>query len=141
MTDLLLALIRRFEGFRAKAYLCPAGYPTQGYGVRVESLDVPPITQEEGERRLRAIAPRYVRQALAASPGLAENPAALAAIADFCYNLGPAAYRGSTLRKRIDAGDFERAAAELQKWVWGGGRKLPGLVARRAAEASLLAPR
>lgn len=61
-----------------------------------------------------------------------------AAIADFCFNLGTSRYKASTLKRRVDAGDWEGAADELAKWVWGGGKKLPGLVARRAAEVELL---
>jgi lysozyme len=60
------------------------------------------------------------------------------AIADFCFNLGTTRYKASTLKRRVDAGDWPGAAEELAKWVWGGGQKLPGLVARRAAESLLL---
>ena len=65
-------------------------------------------------------------------------PKIQAAIADFCFNLGVPRYRGSTLRKRVDAQDWNGACTELPKWVFGGGRKLPGLVARRAAEVKLI---
>ncbi len=61
-----------------------------------------------------------------------------AAIADFAYNLGLGRLRASTLRRKINAGDIDGAVIELKKWVRGGGRVLPGLVARRAAEAALL---
>jgi lysozyme len=57
---------------------------------------------------------------------------------DFAYNLGVARYRASTLRKRVDDGDWEDAKAQLALWTRGGGRVLPGLVRRRAAEAALL---
>jgi lysozyme len=57
---------------------------------------------------------------------------------DFAYNLGVARYRASTLRKRVDAGDWEDAKEQLMLWVRGGGKVLPGLVKRRKAEAALL---
>ena len=149
--DALPALTKRFEGL-AKVrkdglvypYLCPAGYPTQGWGIRVASLDVPPITREEADDRLLRVLPLYVSQALQCCPGLAAHPSKLAAIADFCFNLGKARLAGSTLRRRINAGDWAGAQVELSKWVYGRNprtgllEKLPGLVARRAAEAELL---
>jgi lysozyme len=62
----------------------------------------------------------------------------LAALADFAYNLGVTRLAGSTLLKKINAGDRQAAKLEIEKWVWGGGRVLPGLIARRKAEAELL---
>lgn len=62
----------------------------------------------------------------------------LGAAADFSFNLGLGAFRGSTLRRRLQAQDWLAARQELARWVRGGGRVLPGLVARRAAEAALL---
>lgn len=79
---------------------------------------------------------KFARGALVACPGLSGG--ALCGIADFAYNTGLGALRGSTLRKRINAGDWEAAKVELGKWVRGGGRVLPGLVLRRAAEAALI---
>ena len=69
---------------------------------------------------------------------MASDRARLSAIADFCYNLGTTRYKSSTLRRKVRDSDWLDAADELQKWVWGGGRKLPGLVLRRQAEAALL---
>lgn len=139
--DALLALIRQFEGLRLKPYRCPAGVPTIGYGhtgpdVR---MDMAPITIPQAEALLRKDAEVFYRAAGKLSPVLwLEGGAKHSAIADFCFNLGTTRYKASTLRRRVDAGDWHGAAEELQKWVWGGGRKLPGLVARRAAEAALL---
>jgi lysozyme len=62
----------------------------------------------------------------------------LCAITDFAYNLGAGSLRHSTLRKCINNGDMESAVRELAKWVNGGGKRLPGLVSRRSAEAALL---
>ena len=143
--SIALPLVQRFEGCHRKRpdgliepYLCPAGLPTQGWGVVVPSLDVPPISQDMADAILRRDLPRYMADALKASPILAAHPSRLAAITSFVYNLGASRYRASTLRKRIDAGDWEATATEIQKWTRGGGRVLPGLVKRRAAEAALL---
>lgn len=137
----LLDLIRRFEGLRLRPYLCPAGVPTIGYGhtgpdVRIDS---PRITKALAEAWLEEDAARACAMAIRISPALAIDGARLAAIADFVYNLGSGRYKASTLRRRVDAGDWDDAAEQLGRWVWGGGRKLPGLVTRRAAEAVLLA--
>lgn len=60
-------------------------------------------------------------------------------LASFAFNLGVGALQGSTLRRRVNAGDWPAAQRELMKWVRGGGRVLPGLVKRRAIEAQMLA--
>ncbi|TSE34577.1 Lysozyme RrrD [Tepidimonas fonticaldi] len=62
----------------------------------------------------------------------------LAAIVDFTFNLGAGRLQTSTLRRRVNQRDWTAAAAELRRWVYGGGKLLPGLVARREAEAALL---
>lgn len=80
----------------------------------------------------------FMRAAGNLSPVLWFDEDKHSAIADFCFNLGTTRYKASTLKRRVDAGDWQGAAEELQKWVWGGGKKLPGLVARRAAEVELL---
>lgn len=134
----LYELIRRFEGLRLHAYLCPAGVWTCGYGST--GPDVTAATEwtlPQATERMRADAQRFAAGTLRLCPGLAGDR--LAAIADFAYNLGLARLAGSTLRHRVNAGDWPGAAAELAKWVRGGGRVLPGLVLRRQAEIALLA--
>lgn len=67
-----------------------------------------------------------------------ESEPRLAAIVDFTFNLGAGRLQTSTLRRRIIQRDWAAAASELRRWVYGGGRVLPGLVARREAEVQLL---
>lgn len=143
--DLAEALCKHFEGFRSKPYLCPAGYPTIGYGTVYKpdgskvTLKDSPVSEEQAAQWLRSeLINNYMLGVLRASPMLVKYPRVLAAITDFSYNLGVPRYRASTLRKRIEALDWNGADIELRKWVIGGGRTLPGLVKRRAAEASLL---
>jgi len=139
-----VALCKQFEGFRSEPYLCPAGVATIGYGntfyengTKV-TLQDKLITQSEAELMLiRSLSTQYLPTVLKASPGLIAYPERLGAITDFCFNLGAARYRASTLRKRIDAGDVQGAADEVLKWNKAGGRVLPGLVKRRAAERAL----
>lgn len=146
--DLLPPIIKAAEGFHrvvqrrpvvlAGPYLCPAGYWTIGYGVLCQPARQP-ITLEEGERELDFLLPVYVGHAVRLSPLLAaESDGRLTAISDFIFNLGPGRYAASTLRRMVNAREWGRAREEILKWVWGGGRKLPGLVLRRQAEAELL---
>lgn len=133
----LYVLVRRFEGCRLMPYLCPAGVWTCGWGST--GPDVFPgraWTQEYADRRLAQDALHFAQGALALCPGLRGD--ALCAIADFAYNLGLGRLKASTLRRKINAEDWEGARVELAKWVRGGGRVLPGLVLRRVAEAALL---
>lgn len=140
-------LAKRFEGFhrvpkadpgRAHPYICPAGYWTIGYG-HLCGPKHPPITEAEAEVYLA----RDLQTALAATlrycPVLATEPEVrLAAIVDFTFNLGAGRLQTSTLRWRINQRDWEGAARQLLRWVYGGGRVLPGLVFRREAECVLL---
>ena len=137
--EVLYALIRRFEGLRLKPYLCPAGRATIGYGsTRGVTLQSPPITRRFAEELMREEAARFLAAAARLSPILLLHPDKHAAIADFCFNLGVGRYKASTLRKRVNAGDWQGAAVQIRRWVYGDGRKLPGLVARREAESLLL---
>ena len=142
-------LAKRFEGFcrvpksdpdRAYPYVCPAGFWTIGYGHLCDAKHLP-ITMEEGEVYLAADMADALKATLRYCPVLAtESEGRLAAIVDFTFNLGAGRLQTSTLRRRINQMDWAGAALELRKWVHGGGRVLPGLVARRQAEIALLAP-
>lgn len=133
----LYQLVRRFEGLRLRAYLCPAGVWTCGYGSTGPDVTAgTEWTHAAATERMRADVQRFVAGTLRLCPGLEGNR--LAAIADFAYNLGLTRLAGSTLRRKVNAGDWQGAAAELAKWVRGGGRILPGLVLRRQAEIALL---
>jgi lysozyme len=137
------ALCRRFEGCYLRPYLCPAGVATIGYGAtryldgRAVLLSNPPISRDAAERMLVLQLERvYMPQALAACPGLTGGR--LAALTDFTFNLGAGALRASTLRRRVNAGDWGAVPGELRKWVRGGGCVLRGLMLRREAEIELI---
>jgi lysozyme len=141
-------LAKRFEGFHrvpkhdpqrlAHPYICPAGYWTIGYG-HLCKPDHPPITEDEGELYLAQDLRTALDATLRYCPILATEPEGrLAAIVDFTFNLGAGRLQTSTLRRRINQRDWSSAAKELRRWVYGGGKVLPGLVARREAEALLV---
>lgn len=137
-----LDLIKRFEGFAPRVYICPAGYPTIGYGHLVSGDDYKGETIDEAEAtRLLA---GDVGHAASAVRHLIKNPERLTqgqfdALVSFAFNLGAGALQASTLRLKVNRGELVSAADEFGRWVWGGRppRKLKGLVLRRAAEAAM----
>ena len=141
-----IELAKRFEGFHrvpkcdlnhAYPYLCPAGYWTIGYG-RLCDPSHPPITEEEAAGYLVEDMRVALKATLLYCPVLAAEPGGrLAAIVDFTFNLGAARLQMSTLRRRINQRDWQAAASELRRWVYAGGRVLPGLVKRRFDETVL----
>jgi lysozyme len=143
-----IELAKRFEGFhrvpkfdperRAHPYICPAGYWTIGFGHLCDPTH-PPITEDEAETYLAQDLVKALNATLRYCPVLVTEPEGrLAAIVDFTFNLGAGRLQTSTLRRRINQRDWSSAAKELRRWVYGGGRVLPGLVARRGAEVVLL---
>ena len=138
-------LCRFFEGFSSKPYICPAGYPTIGYGTvykadgtKVTMQDAPISRELANQWLMRELRNNYMAGVLKASPILIRNQRLLAAITDFAYNLGVGRYRASTLKRRVDSNDLIGVETELRKWIRGGGKVLPGLVKRRQAEIDLL---
>jgi lysozyme len=143
--ELAADLCRHFEGFSSKPYLCPANYWTIGYGSTFDkegrrvSPTTPYVTKKEADELLHTDLARFLAETIRMSPSLAsQQPGRVAAILDFVYNLGPGRYRASTLRKRVDAGLWKDVPTELRKWVFGGGKRLPGLIRRREAEIQLI---
>lgn len=142
--EIAKALCVRFEGVRLRPYLCPAGVPTIGVGStryldgrRVTLLDAP-ISYDAAMQLLERTLDRdYLPAVQTLCPGI-DTDEQMAALLDFTYNLGVGNLRNSTLRKKINLQDWDRVKTELRKWVRGGGRVLPGLVARREAEIALI---
>lgn len=138
------SLCRQFEGLFLKPYFCPANVATIGFGsTRYEdgrrvTLADPPITKARAEELLRWELNKVCVPAVARSCPNLKEPRKLAALLDFTFNLGSGNLHSSTLRKKVNAEDWDAAQIELAKWVRGGGRVLPGLVKRRTAEAALL---
>ena len=131
-----LDLIKQFEGLRLKAYLCAAGVPTIGYGhTRGVSLGMS-ITEEQAEGYLLEDIHEFelAIQRLVYTR-LTQNQ--FDALVSFTFNLGIGSLKTSTLLKKLNAGDIAGAANEFNKWVYAGGKKLKGLIKRRAAERLL----
>lgn len=134
----LLDLVKRFEGCKLKAYRCPAGVWTVGWGSTGPDIAAGTVwTQKQADGRLEEDLTRFVAGVLKTSPILKDHPNKLYAVTSFAYNVGLGAYQSSTLRRRIDVAAWDEAAKEFGKWTKAGGKVLPGLVTRRKAEADL----
>ena len=137
-----LALIRSFEKFEPKAYLCPAGKWTIGYGHVIRQsepqLRTKTLTRGEAEQLLRADCHTAEIYLSAVLPDWV-RPHHFDALVSFCFNCGIKAFDGSTLRVKLKAGDRLAAQAEFGKWVFAKGRRLRGLGVRRACEALMFA--
>ena len=131
-----IELIKKFEGCKLKAYLCPAGVVTIGYGDTKNVSMGMTITQEEADRRL---ADRYLdfEEGVLAMLKVSLNQNQLGALVSFAYNVGLNNLKNSTLLKKVNASDFEGASAEFGKWIYANKKPLPGLATRRLAEKAL----
>ncbi|GAA5100335.1 lysozyme [Bartonella acomydis] len=138
-----LALIKQWEGLRLNAYKDAIGVWTIGYG-HTNSAGKPfvhkgmTLTEQQAEDLLRQDLRKFenaVEQAVQVS--LTDEQ--FAALVSFCYNIGTTAFCNSTLLKKLNNSEYEAIPAELQKWTKAGGKRLQGLVHRRAAEAGLWA--
>jgi lysozyme len=59
------------------------------------------------------------------------------ALVSFTYNVGPTRFRGSTLLRKLNNSQYDSVPTEMSRWIYSGGRMLPGLVDRRADEGRL----
>lgn len=137
-----IALVKHFEGLYLTAYRCPAGVPTIGYGHTAGVRMGQTITGDQAEAFLSAdlTAAAARVDALVRVPLSADQRGALSS---FVFNLGAGNLESSTLLKLLNARDYDGAAIQFGRWVYakvnGVSTRLPGLVARRAAEAALFA--
>lgn len=142
MSSLGVTLIKKFEGFRARPYLCPGLVATVGYGStfyadgRAVQLTDPLISQADAELLLQGTLGQYedaVRDCV--TQPLTQGQ--FDALVDFAYNCGTGSFRSSTLRKKVNVGDMMGASLEFARWNKAAGAILPGLVRRREAERVL----
>ena len=131
-----LALVKRFEGLRTKAYVCPAGVLTIGYGST--GKHVKPgmvITEAEAEKLLLDDLVRFEQGVALQCPVATDNQ--FSALVSFAFNVGLEALRTSTLRRMHNEGNYAGAAGQFGRWSKANGKTLPGLIKRRAAESAL----
>lgn len=138
-----LNLIKQFEGFSSKPYLCPAGILTIGYGStyypngkKVSWLDEE-ISEQKANEILEFIANKDFASCVNEVVKVQLNQNQFDALVSFCYNLGNGNFKSSTLLKKINLNDFKLAAKEFVKWNKSKGKVLDGLVKRRIKEMEL----
>jgi lysozyme len=131
-----LELIKHFEGCELKAYWCPAGVLTIGYGHTADVEEGDEIEQGDADRLLEADLEEFEHYVLQlVDPELTQNQ--FDAIVAWTFNLGPGNLKESTLLKRLNERDFDDVPYQIRRWTKAGGKELPGLVRRREAEALL----
>ncbi|MEB2870302.1 lysozyme [Pseudomonas rhizosphaerae] len=134
-----IALIKSAEGLRLKAYPDPGtgGLPwTIGYGSTSGVTRNMVITEAQAEQMLAEDLVRFeriVERALC----VPVNQGQFDALVSFTYNVGEGNFTKSTLLRKLNAGDTAGAAEQFSRWVHAGGKVLPGLVTRRAAERAI----
>lgn len=129
-------VIKHYEGLRLKAYKCPAGVWTIGYGHTQHVKDGDVITNEQADLYLLDDL-RDAENAVNIHTKVKLNQNQFDALVSFVYNLGSGSFELSTLLKKLNAGDYLGAANEFKRWNKAGGKVLNGLVKRRETEANL----
>ncbi len=155
-------LMHRYEGYRTKPYLCPAHIWTIGYGhvLYQEQIRLPVVrkegytgmirseyplksednrvwTKEEIEKLFADDVASFERGVLRLAPPVAGRQGAFDACVSFAFNAGLGTFQRSSIRMKLNRGDWEGAADALLLYCMGGGKILAGLKKRRDAEKAL----
>ena len=135
-----LDLIKGFEGFSPIVYICPAGWPTIGYGHMVKEHEKASFADGIDEKAVEALLRSDIgisERAVLRLIQVALDDGQFDSLVSFTFNLGGGALQRSTLRRKVNREEHDDVPDEFRKWVWGGGHKLPGLIRRREAEAQM----
>jgi lysozyme len=131
-------LIKKYEGYSAKIYICAAGYPTIGYGHLVRGDEAQLFKNGITEAMAEALLIKDIQSAEKSVLRLIQAPLTdgqFDALVSFTFNLGGGALQRSTLRRKVNREVHMEVPEQFMRWVWAGGRRLKGLVRRREAEA------
>jgi lysozyme len=155
-------LMHQYEGYRTKPYLCPAHIWTIGYGhvLYQDQIKLPVVrkegytgmirseyplkpednrvwTKEEIEKLFADDVASFERGVLRLAPPVAGRQGAFDACVSFAFNAGLGTFQRSSIRMKLNRGDWEGAADALLLYCMGGGKILAGLKKRRDAEKAL----
>jgi len=155
-------LMHFFEGYKNKPYRCSAAIWTVGWGhaMYADQLALPNVRKEgytglirsdyqlkEGDARVwskdelvelfKVDIDTFERGVLRLSPNLASHQSKFDSVVSFAYNAGLGNYQRSTIRMKVNRGDWEGAAEAFMSWTKAGGKEVAGLVKRRKAEVAL----
>lgn len=129
-----LISIATWEGFKDEAYIpVPGDVPTIGFGSTEGVKLGDTISVPDALNRLEADV-RVAEDAVRSCVTVPLMPYEFDAYVSLAYNIGKTNFCGSTLVKKLNAGDYQGACAELKRWVYVDGRVVQGLVNRREAE-------
>jgi lysozyme len=138
-----IELVKSFEGFFSKPYLCPAKVPTIGYGTilypngKKVTLQDEPCTVEQATEWMKFELNQKAKEVDAMTTDTVTQ-SQFDALVSFAYNCGSNALKGSTLLKRVNANTNDATIRDaFMMWVKADGKTLNGLVRRRTAEADL----
>lgn len=135
-TALVVPLVMRYEGTVPKTYRDPIGIITACTGHTGPELRMgQTFTRQQCEAMLFADLEKHASALACIHQPLTDGQTA--AFLSFAFNVGEGKFCGSTLVRKANAGDMQGACAELSRWVNAGGKPLPGLVKRRAAERAM----
>jgi lysozyme len=129
-------LIKSFEGLFLRAYLCPAGVWTIGYGHTKNVKEGDTCTPTQADFWLR----KDVEEAIAAVNQLITVPLTQSqfdALVSFTFNVGTGALKASTMRRLLMLRNYAAAAMQFERWNKAKGKVLPGLTRRRKEEKDL----
>ena len=141
ISDTGKTLIKRFEGISLKAYYCPAGKLTIGYGHTglVDGKPINPkliITKEKAEQLLNLDVEKFEKAVISlVKVPIKQNQ--FDALISFCYNVGIGNFQSSTLLKLLNEKKYTAAGEQFGRWVYVDKKVSQGLVNRRNAEAEL----
>lgn len=131
-----LDLIKRYETCQLVVYDDGVGFATVGWGHRTSLPLGATITQAQADAWLLSDLSQ-VESAVSRCVTVPLNSNQFSALCSFVFNVGSGGFWNSTMLRKLNVGDFEGAAREFGRWVYGGGRVLDGLVERRADEQAL----
>ncbi|WAT83023.1 lysozyme [Delftia acidovorans] len=133
---LAVPLVARYEGTVQTAYRDPVGIVTACTGHTGPELQMGQVfTREQCEDMLYKDLLKHTAALECVKAPMSDGQKA--AFLSFAFNVGNSAFCSSTLARKANAGDMPGACAELSRWTYAGGKQLPGLVNRRAAERQL----
>lgn len=137
ISDVGIGLIKGYEGFSAKAYLCPAGKITIGYGHTGDELRMTDVVTRDRAEEILKMDLKWVEDAINKNVEVPLKQNQFDALCSFVYNVGAGAFAKSTMLQLINRGQYDEVPTQLLRWTRAGGKVMAGLVRRRQAEADL----
>lgn len=131
------AMIKKHEGLRLKVYDDGVGFMTIGYGHKLSAAENYSVIEEATAEALFEEDLKVAQGHLVRAVKVPLNQNQFGALVSWVFNLGGGALRESTMLKKLNAVELHLVPGEMMRWVIAGGRVLPGLIHRRAAEAAL----